>query len=173
MNGEPFGPTWKVCGNELKAGLTIDQRIGLPVVDPWSKALRIGFRGWHFGSMTIPLRLRPATLSLAPSLVKDPSIALFYGHTRGYGLVTHRAITNYSITAAPFIGLTVAELKTSTVVQNSPAIMLGGGFVLARNNLGIMLTVGMDQAVGNHTDKWIYQGKPWFGLGVSASLGYQ
>jgi hypothetical protein len=43
--------------------------------------------------------------------------------------------------------------------------------LLGRNNLGLSISAGYEYAIGPYSKGWIYQGRPWVGIGIITSLG--
>lgn len=154
-----------------------------------TKALFVPFTALSFGFLTLPFRLRPSERisptdnSTITASTPKPDIAISGGYTWGYGVITNRAIINYSLTLGGFVGLTSAEIKNGVVksssalfggtkTQTNAALSYGGTITFARNNFGIVLALGLDNSFGDFSQDWIYQNKPWFGVGISANLGF-
>lgn len=152
--------------------------LGLP-----TRVLKAPFRAVLFSVGTTPLRIRPKADSSMSTVSSALSLSLSGGYTWGYSMITGRAMTSYSVTLGPFIGVSTAELKKETVTtpkiwENSktttrvlPAFSYGLNVTFARNNFGLVVSGGLDAALGDMADSWSYQNKPWVGLGVNTSLG--
>lgn len=144
-----------------------------------TRYIKVPFRAWTFGIGTTPFRFRPKTDSSFSTVSSNLGISFSYGKTWGYSKISPRAITNFSLTAGPFIGLSSVDLKKSTVNNPSSwktdrtnvALSYGINAVFARNNLGFVISVGFDNNFGQDSKKWSYQNKPWFGLGINTNLG--
>jgi hypothetical protein len=150
--------------------------------------LRIPFSGFTFGIATMPFRYRgshdiSSTEKVYATVTSPrPDIAFTGGWTLGKSTITNRSIINYSATFGGFIGLTGAEIKDGLVksgtplygtkkAQTNPAMSYGAAITVARNNLGLVFALGFDNSFGEYSNDWIYQNKPWFGIGLSANLG--
>lgn len=155
--------------------------------DP-TKVLYVPYSGFTFGVATIPFRLRGSAEIASTEKTKTtvtspkPDIAFTGGWTTGKSVITNRSIINYSVTFGAFVGLTGAEIKDGVVksgselygtkkTQTNPAFSYGASATLARNNLGLVFALGFDTSLGDYSGDWIYQNKPWFGIGLSANLG--
>ena len=66
---------------------------------------------------------------------------------------------------------TVTNPQALTRNQDNVALSYGVNAMFGRNNFGISLSLGFDVSVGKNSDLWIYQNKPWLGIGVSTNLG--
>ncbi len=157
-----------------------------------TKVLPIPFSGFTFGVATMPFRLRGSE-NISPTekvnyvvTSPKPDISFTGGWTLGKSIITSRSIINYSATFGGFVGLTSAEIKDGVVnsatflygtgkttkqVQTNPAMSYGAAITVARNNLGIVFALGFDNSFGVYSNDWVYQNRPWFGIGLSANLG--
>ncbi len=153
-----------------------------------TRVLKVPFNCLTFGVATIPFRLRGSQTISSTEKSKTtvtsprPDIAFTGGWTVGKSTITSRSIINYSSTFGAFLGLSSAEIKSGAVSstsvlygtsksQNNPALSYGASITLARNNLGLVLALGFDNSFGEFSNDWIYQNKPWLGVGLSANLG--
>jgi hypothetical protein len=131
----------------------------------------------------MPMRIRAKTDSSNSTVSATLSLSLGFGYTFGWSKITGRSMNNYSVTLAPFLGLSSAELKKETVktpkiwdanktfTRFNPAISYGFSATFARNNFGFVISGGFDHAFGEMADQWSYQNKFWVGLGVNTNLG--
>lgn len=148
-----------------------------------TKVIRVPFSAWTWSVGTTPVRYRFKTDSSFSTISTALSISISYGYTFGRSKITSRAINNKSITIAPFIGLVSADLKKETVTipktwdaaktttQTNVVFSYGISTTFARNNLGIVVSIGLDHMMGSNANKWSYQDKPWIGLGINTNLG--
>jgi len=157
-----------------------------------TKVLCVPFNGFTFGVATIPFRWRGSEDISATEKVNaavtspKPDISFTGGWTLGKSVITNRSIINYSATFGAFVGLTGAEIKDGVVktgtflygtgkttkqVQTNPAMSYGAAITLARNNLGLVFVLGFDNSFGDYSKDWVYQNRPWVGIGLSANLG--
>jgi hypothetical protein len=147
--------------------------------DP-SYVYKIPFKAKTWSVATVPFRYRFKTDSSFSTVTTNLSASLNYGWTIwGESRLTHRMISHYSIIGGPFVGVTSIDLKKSTVKnpyswatdRTNIGISYGASFTLARNNFGVVLSIGADHVLGKQNKQWSYQDKPWIGLGVNTSLG--
>lgn len=126
-------------------------------------------------------KIRFAEQGTPVTAFSDPAsmiVSVIYGYTLGYSKISHRSITHYYTTLGPFLGITSASLTTKTVTspslltkdQSNVAFSYGISSVLGRNNFGVSFSLGFDASVGKNSSLWIYQHKPWLGIGVSSGL---
>ncbi len=145
-----------------------------------TKALYLPFRGRTWGIGTVPYRMRFPVNSIPVSVTSNLGVVANYGFTWGKALISPRAIVHYSVTAGLFAGLSTADLKKETVTDKAkldanitnPAVSYGANVILARNNMGLVFSLGFDNNFGTSSALWVYQNKPWIGIGVNLSLGY-
>lgn len=134
---------------------------------------------WHAALSLYKIRF--AQQGIPVTAVSDPAsmiVSVIYGYTLGYSTIKHETITHYYMTLGPFVGITSANLNSKTVThpgllakdQSNVGFSYGFSTVLGRNNFGISLSLGFDAGVGQNSSMWIYQHKPWLGIGVSSSL---
>lgn len=165
--------------NDLRIQLPKRTRVGDPTISMW-----LPYQTWLFGVNAIGLKVRPrVTDDLDSTYTRSVTsgnfnLGLNVGYSFGWTQFTHRSTNSYSITPGfnlGFSGVAIGKeplkqkLKTDFIPSNlvlSPAFSLIG----ARNDIGIILTVGKDRMFGKYAGKWLYQNKWFWGLGVSAGL---
>lgn len=114
------------------------------------------------------------------------NVAFFGGYTWGNTKFTHRKeIGNRTFTSkntlGVFIGSSALELKAanSDITIGQPegdregtfgTISFGIGYIKSWNKISIGLFGGIDKGVGRVADVWIYDGKPWLGIGIGYDL---
>lgn len=114
------------------------------------------------------------------------NLAFFGGWTWGNTKFTHRKkignrTTTTKNTIGAFVGSTAVELKTTNtdITLNQPqgdregtfgTISFGLGYVKSWNKISIGLFGGIDKGVGRVSEAWVYDGKPWLGIGVGYDL---
>ena len=59
----------------------------------------------------------------------------------------------------------------SSMLYYASVCSSGYTVTIGRNNFGITLSLGFDMALGQNSTTWIYQNRPWLGIGVSTNLG--
>ncbi|MBX9889456.1 MAG: hypothetical protein K2Y30_16165 [Flavobacteriaceae bacterium] len=169
----------KCISNNTELGkFEIDLTPRKKVGDP-TKFIVIPFRAWTWGIGTTPFRFRPKTESSFSTISSSLGVSLNYGRTFGWSTISPRAINNFSITVGPFVGMSSVDLKKSTVKSPTTwttdrinaAFTYGINSIFARNNFGLVLSLGFDNNFGENSKVWSYQNKPWFGLGINTSLG--
>jgi len=114
------------------------------------------------------------------------NIALFGGYSWGKTKFTHRKKignkekTNKN-TIGAFIGsdaITLSSTNTDVII-NQPqgdregtigTISFGVGFVKSWNKISFGIFSGIDKGVGRVSETWIYDGKPWLGIGLGYDL---
>jgi hypothetical protein len=160
---------------ELKDGRTT-------ISDPtW--VLRVPYRHKTISLNSIPIRYRGRRVladtvfaygTVSPSF----SLALSYGQTYGYSVITTRGKIDRSLTVSVFAGPSSAEFKKATVKKPDEVkkdrtglvLSYGVSLVAAQNGFGFLIAVGADKALGKYGDIWVYNNKLWLGFGISASF---
>ncbi len=131
---------------------------------------KIPFYAFTWGISIIPYRVRFAQNAIPLSADAKIDFSFMYGFTTGIAKVNHERITHYYFTTSAFMGATSASLKKETVTkpqqlitdQNNVAFTYGVNLMAGRNDFG---------ALGENSSIWIYQNKPWIGIGLSSNLG--
>ena len=141
--------------------------------------VKVPFRSLNFGLGSVPLRARLPLDTLPLVLTANVNFIFNAGYTWGKSFISTRGMTNYSATFGTFIGCSPVDLKKNAYKdakkykydQTNIGLSYGLNVILARNNFGAVISFGWDTAMGNNSDFWIYQNKPWFGIGFNTSLG--
>jgi hypothetical protein len=144
-----------------------------------TKYIVVPFRAWTWGVGATPFRYRSKTETSFSTISSSLGVTLNYGRTFGWSTISPRAINNFSITVGPFIGLSSIDLKKSTVKspatwttdRTNAAFTYGINSIFARNNFGLVLSLGFDKNFGENSKEWSFQNRPWFGVGINTSLG--
>lgn len=171
--------------------LEVDQNTPIPlelkdgrqkISDP-TKSLWVTYRHKTISINSIPFRYRGRTV-LADTVHSTGtvttafSLAISFGQTWGWSHITTRARNDLSFTLGAFVGPSSVDLNKETVKtpasfvagRTNPVLSYGINLIFARNGLGVLLAYGFDNAFGKFGNDWIYDKKPWFGFGVSASF---
>lgn len=173
-------------GTKINPGyfkLDLQPRNKLGVYTPY---LKVGFRSFALGVSvgTFRYRAKQDTTNgvVAGTVSSALSLNVNFGYAIGFSKITSKRMTNYAITPGGFIGFSAVKLD-NTVVENpgewrktlddrtNPAISYGANVVLSRNNLGFVFSLGFDCNIGPKAKQWVYQNKPWIGIGVNANIG--
>lgn len=171
--------TFNCISNNTELGrFEIDLTPRSKLGDP-TKYIVIPFRAWTWGVGTTPFRFRPETDTSFSTISSSLGVTINYGRTLGWSTISPRAINNFSITVGPFVGLSSVDLKKSTVKspttwttdRTNAAFTYGINSIFARNNFGLVLSIGFDNNFGENSKEWSYQNRPWFGIGINTSLG--
>lgn len=112
--------------------------------------------------------------------------ALFGGISIGQTKFTHRKkignrTNTLKATFGGFVGFSVVELGglNTDIVLNQPQFEREGTFGTASFGLGLVgswnkvslgIFYGVDKAIGNAADNWIYDGQPWLGFGIGYDI---
>lgn len=139
-------------------------------------------------AISIPIKVRPALKSEAlkdsfPSTTEvGVNFGLSFGWKGTYNIWNQKKnilATNsnkFSLATAILFNTSGVDLKKSNTqgynvfdrkaVILSPGVFIGVGF----NNIHVGGSVGVDYATGTNATRWIYDGKLWYGIGVSLDL---
>lgn len=177
INSTEFDSVTDCISNATKLGrFEIDLR--KHTIGDKNRIVKIPFRKIGWGISIVPFRIRFAKDSIPLTTENKLEFAGTYGYSFGYAKINHEEIIHYSLTTGFFGGLTSAPLKKETVTkpdnlkasQNNAAVSYGIMATFARNNFGVSFSFGFDTSLGQNSTLWIYQNKPWIGLGISSSL---
>jgi hypothetical protein len=139
------------------------------------------YTSWNFGVSTIGVRFRGEDNNGKNAVGASVNAAFNGGFTRGFVQISPRKLTHYYLNFGAFAGVASTELNSATVSdanawgtakQTNPTVMYGPCLIIGRNNLGLVLTYGWENALGSDHQRWIFNDKPWFGIGIASSLGF-
>lgn len=140
---------------------------------------KVPFHTLMWGVSIIPFRARFGQDTIPLSSEAKIDFTFTYGFATGFARIDQDRITHYYISTSPFLGATSANLKKQNVKnptqllhdQSNVAITYGLNLMLGVNNFGVSFSLGFDHALGKNASNWIYQNKPWIGIGLSSNLG--
>ncbi len=154
------------------------------------------FKFWEYRpvlqALSVPLKIRPrlndSTASIASSsfnvgfaygfkLTKNIYRKYYYSKTGSspYSLLNNN-FKKVSFSPGFFIGPTIVDLKatnTTSIIKKDrsvAALTTGGYLVVGYNEINLGFAFGMDKTFGPLQGKWIYNGKPWFGVVVALDI---
>ncbi|MGI4865123.1 MAG: hypothetical protein ACRYFZ_14465 [Janthinobacterium lividum] len=168
------------CSTDLKSH-RIEIDLSRDSVGGATRVVKIPFRAFLVSYNTVPLRFRwagrsdhnpsPATTNL--------SFAVNVGGVRGNSYFSPRSVRHYGYALSVFAGATTVTLDRPSYLNQSQYDMdrtnlgLSGGlsFTFIRNNIGLVAALGIDHCTGHNHSEWVYQDRPWLGIGISTGLG--
>jgi hypothetical protein len=169
------------CNTDLK-NHRIEIDLARDSVGGASSRVKIPFRAFLVSFNTVPLRLRlasrdnrnptPATTNL--------NFAVNVGGVRGNSYFSPRSVNHYGYAISLFMGATTVSLDRGAYLHPSAydtdrtnlGISGGLSFTLIRNNVGLVAALGIDHCTGPNRREWLYQDRPWLGIGISTGLGF-
>ena len=187
--GVPVLDFWQIVDNDYvdsASCLSKETQLGRfeidlsrPTVGHPTRFVVVPFRAWTWGVGTTPFRYRPKADSSFATISTSLGVSINFGRTFGWSTISPRTINNFSITLGPFVGISSVDLKRSTVKKphewqqdrTNVAVSYGLNASFARNNFGVVLSIGLDNNFGEDSNEWSYQNRPWFGIGVNTGLG--
>ena len=114
------------------------------------------------------------------------NVAFFGGYTWGNTKFTHRKKIGNRIfttknTIGLFVGPSAVELKATNtdITLGQPqgdregtfgTVSFGIGYVRSWNKISVGVFGGIDKGVGRVAEAWVYDGKPWLGVGIGYDL---
>lgn len=121
------------------------------------------------GPLVIPVKLRSSPF--------DFSTDISFGAAVGSAVRTSRQVENnrlYFLLSGGITAITIDSISTEGEVTESmdfPGFYMAAGAVLSlRNSFSLGLFVGVDYLSARNRNNWIYQGKPWVGVGIGISM---
>lgn len=118
-----------------------------------------------FGAMVLPFKYRPQT----GVVTKDLGI----GAIGGVQFRSNKASSVSLMFGATISSITVDSMSTEgSVIEPTEqgALSLPVGILFQWETLQVALLTGWDLMIDDNKDKWCYQGKQWFSLGVGVAL---
>jgi hypothetical protein len=167
--------------NTLQIKLPDRNKIGDKTV-----AVRLPYRTWVLGVNALAFKLRPKVKDYSgnnytPSAITSGvNLGITIGHSFGWTNFRSNNLGNnsFSLTPAFSLGFSSASLskeplKKQVVVTYNPSNLIlspAASLIIARNDIGIILSFGKECMTGKNSSAWAYQGKGYFGLGIAAGL---
>lgn len=130
--------------------------------------------GVTFGIMNIPIKLRFANsnpdhrkrlLELDANVNLGLSVAPYWKRSNDQVFFTPLGITITQVVANP-----VNTLDYLQTTENRSGFSAFLGFIYQKDGYQIGVLFGADWATGNVSEYWVYQGKPWLGVGIGVGL---
>ena len=148
-----------------------------------TKVMWIPFRAISVGVNTLPFRIRGAatqnngTTRVPATATSSFALAVSGGYSIGWSQFTTRNMVNWSVTVGAYAGPSTVELNKATVQnpgtwtdnRTNASLSYGLNLVFARNNLGLVVAVGGEHALGTNNRQWIYNHVPYLGFGINTS----
>lgn len=162
------------------------ENIGQPM-----RVIRLPFTAttWSAGIIAARYRIPKKGTGYPPSFGSATSVGLVgtIQQTWGYSYFNSKTVTHYTVSLGGVVGFSSAEISSSTIKSDPefksyktdvggnkiflPSTIFGAHLLLGRNNLGLSISAGYEYAIGPYSKGWIYQGRPWVGIGIITSLG--
>jgi hypothetical protein len=155
------------------------------------RVIRLPFTAttWSAGIIAARYRIPKKGTGYPPSFGSATSVGLVgtIQQTWGYSYFNSKTVTHYTVSLGGVVGFSSAEISSSTIKSDPefksyktdvggnkiflPSTIFGAHLLLGRNNLGLSISAGYEYAIGPYSKGWIYQGRPWVGIGIITSLG--
>jgi hypothetical protein len=131
---------------------------------------------WDFtyGPLTVPFKIRnffnSGSLAFTPNLSLGGAIYGQYKITKDLSIGGVAGISVSSITLDSVS--TKGVVKTSSTGNTRPSLTMTAQILIAYKSINVIAGVGFDfiDIASPIERSWIYQGKPWFGLGIGVNL---
>jgi len=149
-----------------------------------TNTIKLPYSSFVIGVNAVALKIRPRITDInkkdygrnviGGTITLGPTI----GYTFGITTFTHRSANSWSVTPGASVGFGALSLKNEPLekiadVSSSPSnLILSPSFnvILARNDIGLIVSYGWDNMTGGNHDAWAYQGKGFLAIGISAGL---
>lgn len=167
----------KTTDNDLSISLPARPYVGDRTI--W---IRLPYQSFIVGINSTVVKYRPAVKDTTGSRVSGifsagASLGFSLGYSFGWTKFTHRAANSTSVTPSLALGFSSQSLKDQPLRKKFEGPIVGKlitspslNVTIARNDIGLILSYGMDFMSGSEGKSWAYQGKGYFGLGVAAGL---
>lgn len=119
------------------------------------------------GAVTIPMRIRSDPFDFSGEFSFGTNLGLKFplSHYQNIGLVF---VGGLQLTHINLDSLDTAGALLESESASALSFTLGAVFEFSQAQVGFY--IGWDYIAGPEKDIWIYQGKPWFSIGIGASL---
>lgn len=125
-----------------------------------------------YGFSIIPIKLRPGNITRTFQYTNGFTLGVNFGYE--YAI---RSRKQQSISALGGVGISSVEISPETTnqfiddkVQTSAAFTPSVGIVYTYEKFQAGLFIGMDKIAGELGKHWIYQKKPWIGVGLGFTI---
>jgi hypothetical protein len=141
--------------------------------------------GFDLDFLTIPIKYRPPSEGFPRQMISNLNGAAYIGYRSDYYIIRYkkfviekfkRNISHYGLSIGTFSGLG-STFMNPWVTRNTIAIeydgliwLKGFSFNIGIENYTLGLTLGWDHLLDENRKNWIYEGKPWIGLGFGLNL---
>ena len=106
-------------------------------------------------------------------------IGLNLGYTTGISFINSKVQNSYALTGGFYIGpssvtLTKDQFRDESKYisnTNAPTLTYGFNLIASRNTLGLVLAYGWEVAYGKFGHQWLYNYKPYWGIGINSAFG--
>ncbi|HSK13171.1 MAG TPA: hypothetical protein VK907_08140, partial [Phnomibacter sp.] len=169
-----------VIGDTTEPVLSFPQSISRQPV-PSTRFSRSSF---DIDFLTIPLKFRPSRIDVPMQLEPNLSGALYLGY-RNDMYTNHfrqepkgylRQTTHIGFSLGAFAGLGNSVINPTMTgfatdqEYNGVVLLYGIALIAGIDRITLGLTLGADELMDANKNKWIYQRKPWIGIGFGLNL---
>lgn len=147
------------------------------------QTMRLWFKTWEGGAITVPFKLRiPKNDSLDKELKAEVNLGSYIGFSFGqvrYRYVKHEKNeieTMWKVSVAPLLSLSKVAIdetnssKASTGSYDAAVVSAGVGIMSTVYDFQFGLFYGREVAVGSAREDWNYHKGHWFGVGVGYNV---
>ncbi|GAB1309169.1 hypothetical protein KH5_18520 [Urechidicola sp. KH5] len=150
------------------------------------QTVRLKFQEGIVTALTIPLkyRFKDKENNIEEDFSTSFNVSLFAGYSWGTTSFFHRKkvgnkSNTWKFTLGAIIGTSTVTLDKSNTASNplnddesytKGLISLGIGTTYVFNKINLGVFYGYDYAIGNYSERWDYNKKPWLGLGIGYSI---
>lgn len=172
-----------IVNKDTPNSLKIDLRKPATIGDK-TKSIRLNYESFIFGVNIGGLKIRPrvtdynGNIWAANAFTGSFNFGLSYGYSFGRTIFTRRGYNSFSTTPSLGLGFSAASLakeplKRAVVTSYNPSNLILSPVInitFARNDVGIIVSGGLDYMCGRHATAWSYQGRPFVAIGIAAGL---
>lgn len=150
------------------------------------QTIRLSFTEFTVSTLTIPIKYRFKSGEIPEDFSTAFNANFFLGYSWGTSSFFHQEkVDNKSntqkLTAGLLLGASVTEINASNtkhakepligdVKYNKGLASIGLGATYSLNKINVGMFYGWDYAIGESSEKWNYNKKPWLGVAVGYSL---
>lgn len=120
------------------------------------------------GTVVIPVKIRSKPFDFSTDVTLGPTAGVRWGISPYTNTNFFSAMLGFGVTH-----VTLDSLSTQGAIDQTadrPALTLSLGGVLEFSNAQVGFFMGWDRISRNQEEKWIYQGKPWFSIGLGYAI---
>lgn len=120
------------------------------------------------GTVVIPVKIRSKPFDFSTDVTLGPTAGVRWGISPYTNTNFFSAMLGFGVTHISLDSLSTQGVTKSAADRPALTLSLGGVFEFSGAQVGFFM--GWDRISQNQEERWIYQGKPWFSIGLGYAI---